>query len=553
MSRSGSKTLSRSVSKDEGIRSMILEEMEEDEAAEPTNPYRILYIEAGQKVRSELTQEAIGNALAARQKHLEQCVHRRILESRLERAAEFLTDWERKDDYDTKLLERKEEKTWAILRFSNGIYEGLIKEGSLERKKPIKQGKGITSTINGERYEGVYEGNKRHGFGWQFWENGDFYRGQWKRDQMQGIGQYFYFNGDVYTGLFAENVAHHNKGCLEWANGDVYVGDFSEGRRTGNGTLKLFDGGVYTGQWVNGKEHGTGEFRCANGNLYQGQYEEGLFHGQGTQIFRDGEQCTGTFVNGRLDGDGTYAWADGDKYEGQFRLGQRCGQGTFEGHMAVYTGEWEDGSPEGEGNLKRVMISGGSSARRGSRDRGSKKRSSSKKLNIDDAPTSEYVGQWEGGLKEGRGSVVWPSGNSYEGEFRGDRKHGQGVFTWSSGNSWTGNFWLDKQHGLGNYSVKSAGGSKLKGTTRQSLGEATKSNVGDHEDLYHHGLLCERDGLPVKAMTQEDPKDGPRGSIAAVHNLEEIVRAASKSSKKESKEPSKKESKERKRSSKIEE
>lgn len=502
-----------------GIASMIQEEWDKDEEQEPTNPYRILYIGGDSEHRTNITEDDINAALAARKEKLDpDSKHNGVIESRLERAAAFLSDWETKDDYDTKLLERKENKTWGILKYNNGVYEGFIKEGSWAKKKPIRHGRGITTTVDGERYEGSYQEGKRHGFGWQFWVNGDFYRGQWKRDAMQGSGQYFYSNGDVYTGLFADNAPQHNQGCLEFANGDVYIGDFVHGMRSGKGKLtSAKDGGVYNGAWLDGKEHGNGEFTCANGNSYKGQYEEGLFHGQGVQQFPDGDHFTCDFVHGRADGEGVYTWGNGDKYEGQFRLGQRCGEGTFTGSLAQYKGEWNDGVPEGTGEMKRAI--GPSQGKRSSakEHKSSKKRSSKKEESINQEYRDEYTGQWEGGLKEGQGTMTYPSGHTYSGAFRGDRKHGRGTFTWNTGNLWIGDFWLDVQHGSGNYTVYSSGSpSKKKNADtsgrKTSVGESVRAQVGNHRDLYHHGLLCERDGLPVKAPSQEDPLEGPRAS-----------------------------------------
>lgn len=525
----------------DGVASMVVEEWEEEEAREPTNPYHVLYIKAGQEARSELTERQINAALASRMEQIQTSPHQKVLAYRLERAAAFLNNWEQKDDFDTKLTERQEQKIWAILRYSNAVYEGFIKEGSFKAKKPIRHGTGITSTVEGERYEGMYEGNKRHGFGWQFWANGDFYRGQWKRDMMQGCGQYFYSNGDVYTGMFDESIPHHNKGRFQWVNGDVYLGEFVNGERTGKGKITLAnEGGAYTGEWFNGKEHGQGEFVCGNGNSYKGQFESGWFHGEGVELFPNGEQLKCHFVNGRADGDGLYTWANGDKYEGQFRHGQPCGEGTFTGSMAEYTGEWNDGAPEGAGHLKRTVTVRSSKSKDKS---SSKKRSSEKSSSKKDSQesTAEYTGQWEGGLKEGHGVLKWPNGNSYSGEFRGDRKHGQGIFTWANSNRWQGSFWLDVQHGEGTYTVNKPGASKKssKDSKRMSVAEPINADVGDHHDLYHHGLLCERDGLPVQGSKQEDPLEGPRASIRgsirgsvteSQHTQEEIKSASEKRS-----------------------
>merc|ERR1719335_2099952 len=98
-----------------------------------------------------------------------------------------------------------------------------------------------------------------------------------------------------------------------------------------------------------------------------------------------------------------------------------------------------------------------------------------------------YEGQWEGGLKEGKGTVSWPSGCKYTGDFVSDLKHGQGLFEWKDGSQWEGTFSQDLQHGMGMH--------------RDRSGDA---GGGEYNERYYHGLLCKRDGKLVRAV----PKAG---------------------------------------------
>merc|ERR1719217_1254779 len=101
------------------------------------------------------------------------------------------------------LKTRKEERSWAILRYKDGLYEGNVRKDSIgSGAQPIRQGKGVTILVSGDRFEGHYENNKRQGFGTQFWTNGDVYRGYWEEDKMHGRGEYYYSSGSWYSGQF---------------------------------------------------------------------------------------------------------------------------------------------------------------------------------------------------------------------------------------------------------------------------------------------------------------------------------------------------------------
>ena len=57
------------------------------------------------------------------------------------------------------------------------------------------------------------------------------------------------------------------------------------------------------------------------------------------------------------------------------------------------------------------------------------------------------------GEREGRGTMVYPSGNMYEGQWRAGNRHGQGKYTTAIGNVYEGGYVEGKEHGHGNYSA----------------------------------------------------------------------------------------------------
>jgi hypothetical protein len=55
-----------------------------------------------------------------------------------------------------------------------------------------------------------------------------------------------------------------------------------------------------------------------------------------------------------------------------------------------------------------------------------------------------YEGETVDGVREGRGRMVWPSGDSYEGMFSGGRANGEGCFRLVTGETYSGQFCDDQ-------------------------------------------------------------------------------------------------------------
>ena len=92
-----------------------------------------------------------------------------------------------------------------------------------------KNGYGIFSWANGERYEGYFKDGQANGQGTREYVHGDKYVGEYKDGKKNGYGTYF------------------------WAKGDKFVGEYKDGKRNGQGTKTYADGDSWTGEWHNGK------------------------------------------------------------------------------------------------------------------------------------------------------------------------------------------------------------------------------------------------------------------------------------------------------------
>ena len=61
-----------------------------------------------------------------------------------------------------------------------------------------------------------------------FIENGDRYDGEWKQNKKHGMGKYKFAKGDYYEGTFEDGLKH-GEGTYRYPNGDIYEGTFVRG------------------------------------------------------------------------------------------------------------------------------------------------------------------------------------------------------------------------------------------------------------------------------------------------------------------------------------
>lgn len=59
---------------------------------------------------------------------------------------------------------------------------------------------------SGERYEGQFQNNLRHGRGTHWYLDGGEYAGEWRHDQREGLGVMRYADGQVYEGAWKGDV-----------------------------------------------------------------------------------------------------------------------------------------------------------------------------------------------------------------------------------------------------------------------------------------------------------------------------------------------------------
>lgn len=63
----------------------------------------------------------------------------------------------------------------------------------------------------------------------------------------------------------------------------------------------------------------------------------------------------------------------------------------------------------------------------------------------------QYIGNTVNGVREGKGTYIWPNGARYEGDWKNDQRTGKGIYTWPNGEQYEGDFINGYMHGQGTY------------------------------------------------------------------------------------------------------
>jgi hypothetical protein len=160
------------------------------------------------------------------------------------------------------------------------------------------------------------------------WQEASRYIGDWRDNCKEGFGIQFYKNGDKYEGMWAMDKKHGQGTYWRNEGGKLrreYTGDWFEDKKHGRGTFFFKNSDRYDGYWVNGMPQGEGRMIYSNGNIYEGQWHEGKRNGYGVLTKRNGDHFEGHWVNDNREGQGSYFYSDKNK---------------------LFVGEWVDDQPK---------------------------------------------------------------------------------------------------------------------------------------------------------------------------------------------------------------
>ena len=221
---------------------------------------------------------------------------------------------------------------------------------------------------NGDRYEGYFYNNKKHGFGTYYFSTGNSFTGFFNNGQMNGTGKYFYDNGLIseiityqdnkivsksqqiredyrdpnsynfisqiksdYPGVMEHILEifplRDVKGELYWVkhvynNNDIYIGQMDSEKQFhgrcciiyANSRIKYF-----VGYMKNKEFFGEGAYYDYQWNkIYEGAFEHSKKNGFGVLWREDGSTYAGEFIDDQPNGKGVLYYPNDSRFEGNF-------------------------------------------------------------------------------------------------------------------------------------------------------------------------------------------------------------------------------------------
>mmetsp|Transcript_10666 Transcript_10666/g.16332 ORF Transcript_10666/g.16332 Transcript_10666/m.16332 type:complete len:891 (+) Transcript_10666:37-2709(+) len=320
--------------------------------------------------------------------------------------------------------------------------------GGLDPKNLQRTGYGVyVSKTTGCSYTGSFKNNKRDGFGILIHSQFGKYAGNFREDKKHGEGTLILSDNSSYHGNFA-NGTFDGKGTLCEQEGNVYVGEWRNGLRHGDGMETMNDGRVYKGTFKNGKREGKGTLleKSAGKIIYRGKWKENMYHGEGVLIKRIRPVASLQIKVIR--------------WEGEFVSGQKHGYGILinESEKSQWKGMWNNDKPE-SGKWRIHYSDGGVYSGQATVSDGyvPKDKVSAMPEGFGTFQYSNgdvYVGNFQYGLRSGRGSCKFASGEQWEGCWTKDQldKRGGGILTLANGevhkfeNPLKSFFWKSNKH-----------------------------------------------------------------------------------------------------------
>jgi hypothetical protein len=176
------------------------------------------------------------------------------------------------------------------------LNDGILAQYVGDMSGGKRNGKGVFTSANGERYDGEWRDDKRNGRGVATSPKGDRYEGEWRDGTSNGKGVRSWPDGDRYEGEYHDGH-EHGTGVYTFANGDRYEGEWREGMQHGQGVYTWASGARYEGEWRGNKRNGTGVHTYANGDRYEGEWRDDRPHGFGHAVI-GGVHNVGNWVDG---------------------------------------------------------------------------------------------------------------------------------------------------------------------------------------------------------------------------------------------------------------
>ena len=133
-------------------------------------------------------------------------------------------------------------------------YQFTTENGEIKTTSRGYSGKAIAQYPNGDTYDGEFMDGIRESRGtYRYASKGEKYDGEWKINKKHGIGRMTYEKAGEYNG-FWENGRRHGEGVFTYTNGDTYSGWWKFGEKEGTGCYTFKSTGMKLfGDWLNGQ------------------------------------------------------------------------------------------------------------------------------------------------------------------------------------------------------------------------------------------------------------------------------------------------------------
>jgi hypothetical protein len=288
--------------------------------------------------------------------------------------------------------------------YNGDIFEGIWKDDSIEQ--------GSYTSLTGNIYSGSFNHNgEKHGQGNYFNKvTGDRYEGNFENDMKHGTGKMFRSNGDVILGKYVHGIELKSQVMIKYKSGDTYTGAVNETyQKSGYGKLVCYVGDYVNveGEFFEDEMHGRCKINYRSGKKLDAHFVHGILNGQAHIVYENGDVLDCEFVDGKKNGYGSLNRNKGERFDGYFVNDKREGSGTciFEDGSS-YDGEWLNGKMHGKG--KYTYADGGI------------------------CHTT-----WKNGKKEGDAEVILPNGSIVKGKYFSDELR-EGSITYSNGDIYQG-------------------------------------------------------------------------------------------------------------------
>lgn len=324
-------------------------------------------------------------------------------------------------------------------------------EGPVVLTLSFNQEQGWVSTL-----EATYENGKLVGEGVYTPVNGGAITATWEYVESMTMA-----DGALYTGLLVDGLPY-GYGSILYEDETSYTGEFSEGKRSGVGFMDEGED-YYIGEWKNDVRNGYGYRHYFDGSVFEGSWIDDMPGGQGSYTYVNGDVVEGTwsYTTGEtiriLDTDNYYVNGD---YLGLMMDGVPCGFGIAlieildEDHTVLFSGEWKDGHPYGDGTF--ITVDGETLTGQWGYEKDDKKSvftlsGTATGIGLWEYANGPYCGEYRNGEANGYGYKRYDDGDKYIGYWKEDSLHGQGRFEWADGDIYDGEYENGSKSGYGTY------------------------------------------------------------------------------------------------------